>query len=182
MRDPFFEPSAFLTGATQPLANALALRTLPLHVHEILSAICLYQFVNAVVAPRVSTYLFPQVYPQLSRKTRINWNVHFVSLVQSCFINTVTLWVIYNDKERMRMDWRQRVWGYTGAGGMVQGFAAGYFLWDLLASIKDVDVHGWGALAHAASALVVSSLGFVSSCLCWIQSCAIELTYVSDRS
>ncbi len=86
-------------------------------------------------------------------------------MVQSCFINAVALWVIYNDKERMQMDWRQRVWGYTGAGGMVQGFAAGYFLWDLLASIKDVDVHGWGALAHAASALVVSSLGFVSQAL-----------------
>ena len=59
------------------------------------------------------------------------------------------------------MDWRERVWGYTGAGGMVQGFAAGYFAWDLLASIEDVDVHGWGALGHAASALVVSMLGFV---------------------
>ena len=59
------------------------------------------------------------------------------------------------------MDAAQRVWGYTGASGMVQGFAAGYFAWDLMASIKDVDVHGWGALIHAASALVVTSLGFV---------------------
>ncbi len=62
----------------------------------------------------------------------------------------------------MHMGWRERVWGYTGATGMVQGFAAGYFLWDLLASIKHVDIHGWGALAHAGSALVISSLGFVS--------------------
>ena len=61
------------------------------------------------------------------------------------------------------MDAAQRVWGYTGASGMVQGFAAGYFAWDLMASIKDVDVHGWGALIHAASALVVTSLGFVRS-------------------
>jgi hypothetical protein len=45
---------------------------------------------------------------------------------------------------------------------MVQGFAAGYFLWDLGVSIKDVDVHGWGALVHAASALAVTCLGFVS--------------------
>lgn len=59
------------------------------------------------------------------------------------------------------MDATQRVWGYTGASGMVQGFAAGYFLWDLMASIKDVDVHGWGTLIHAASALAVTSLGFV---------------------
>ena len=84
-------------------------------------------------------------------------------MVQSCIINTVALWVIYNDQERMQMDWRQRVWGYTGAGGMVQGFAAGYFLWDLIASMKDVGIHGPGALVHAASALLVSSLGFVSA-------------------
>lgn len=56
---------------------------------------------------------------------------------------------------------RERVWGYTGATGMVQGFSAGYFLWDLMMGLLDVDVHGWGAVAHAVSALAVSCLGFV---------------------
>lgn len=84
-----------------------------------------------------------------------------VSLVQSCFINTIALWVIYADGERRRMGPRERVWGYTGATGMVQGFSAGYFLWDLMTGLVDVDVHGWGAVAHALSALVVSGLGFV---------------------
>ena len=58
---------------------------------------------------------------------------------------------------------RERVWGYTGASGMVQGFAAGYFLWDLAICAGNVDVHGPGALLHAASALAVSLLGFVSA-------------------
>ena len=68
------------------------------------------------------------------------------------------------------MDWRGRVWGYTGAGGMIQGFAAGYFLWDLCVSVVNVSVFGWGLLAHAVAALVVFSLGFVSRlspCLLW---------------
>lgn len=56
---------------------------------------------------------------------------------------------------------RERVWGYTGATGMVQGFSAGYFLWDLVMSGKDMDVHGVGSFMHAASALAVSLLGFV---------------------
>ena len=85
-----------------------------------------------------------------------------VSMVQSLFINTVALWVIFADGERKSMSWRERVWGYSGATGMVQAFSAGYFVWDLLASAMDVDVHGWGALVHAASAVVVSGLGFVS--------------------
>lgn len=59
------------------------------------------------------------------------------------------------------MDATQRVWGYTGATGMIQGFSAGYFLWDLMTGVLDRDVHGWGVVAHAASALAVSSLGFV---------------------
>jgi hypothetical protein len=59
------------------------------------------------------------------------------------------------------MDWRGRVWGYTGAGGMIQGFAAGYFLWDLCVSTLHVGIFGWGMLAHAIAALVVFSLGFV---------------------
>ena len=59
----------------------------------------------------------------------------------------------------------QRVRGYTGAVGMVQGFSAGYFLWDLGVCIADVGVHGWGALTHAAAALTVSLLGFVRSLL-----------------
>ena len=55
----------------------------------------------------------------------------------------------------------ERVWGYTGASGMVQGFAAGYFLWDLVACAVEVDVQGWSALLHAASALAVTGMGFV---------------------
>ncbi|KAL8916093.1 MAG: hypothetical protein Q9172_006459 [Xanthocarpia lactea] len=160
MRDPFLGPPDSLVKAAEPIAKSLALRTLPFHVHEILPVFCFYEFINRVVSPYVSTRLAPKVYPQLSRKTKINWNVHFVSMVQSCFINTLALWVIYADKERMQMSWKERVWGYTGAGGMVQAFAAGYFAWDLLVSLQDIDVHGWGALAHAASALTVSMMGF----------------------
>ena len=163
MRDPFFTPPESLVKVTEPFAKSLALQTLPHHAHEILPAFCFYEFINRIVSPYVSSRLAPKTYPQLSRKAKINWNVHFVSMVQSCFINTLALWVIYADKERSRMGWKERVWGYTGAGGMVQGFAAGYFAWDLLASIEDVDVHGWGALFHAASALAVSMLGFVSA-------------------
>lgn len=45
---------------------------------------------------------------------------------------------------------------------MIQGFAAGYFLWDLGICITNIGVFGWGLLAHAIAALVVFSFGFVS--------------------
>jgi len=72
----------------------------------------------------------------------------------------LALWVMWADRERADMGWKERVYGYTGAGGMIQGFAAGYFLWDLVVSVQHVGIFGWGLLAHAVSALVVFSLGF----------------------
>lgn len=160
MRDPIRPPS-FLVRATQPLSNALALRTLPLHVHEILPTFCIYHFINTSLSPRLSTYLFPTTYPHLPARTKVSWNSHVVSLLQSCFINSAALWVISADKERAGWSASQRVWGYTGATGMIQAFSTGYFLWDLMTGVLDFDVHGPGVVAHAISALAVSGLGYV---------------------
>lgn len=163
MHDPFpLRPPAFLTALTTPIAESLSLHTLPLHIHEILLATLTYHLICTVIAPFLSARLFPTIYPQLPRRTRLNWDVHVVSMVQSVVVNALALWVMWVDKERARMGWEARVWGYDGAGGMIQGFAAGYFLWDLLVCVRWVGVFGWGMLAHAVAALVVFSLGFVS--------------------
>ena len=67
-----------------------------------------------------------------------------------------------NDTDRKDMNAVERVFGYTGASGMIQGLAAGYFLWDLVITLQNVKVFGYGMLAHALSALLVFSFGFVS--------------------
>ncbi|KAI9801521.1 MAG: hypothetical protein M1833_002753 [Piccolia ochrophora] len=162
MLDPVFPPPPLLTKLVQPLADALSLTTLPLHAHEVLIAFTLYHLINTRLSPAVSTWLFPDIYPHFNRKTKINWDVHVVSLCQSVLICALALWVLYVDEERSAMGWRERVWGYTGAGGMIQGLAAGYFLWDLMVSIANVNAFGWGMLAHALCALIVFSFGFVS--------------------
>lgn len=69
--------------------------------------------------------------------------------------------MIFADKERAGWSASQRVWGYTGATGMIQAFSTGYFLWDLMTGVLDFDVHGPGVVAHAVSALAVSGLGYV---------------------
>jgi len=164
MRDPFpVAPPPFLVSLTRPLASHLSLPTLPLHIHELLIAALTYHCICRYISPFLSARLFPKTYPKFSARTRLNWDVHVVSLAQSCFINSLALWVMFTDKERGSMDWEERVWGYTGADGMIQGFAAGYFLWDLSVCAGNVSVFGFGLLAHAVAALVVYSLGFVSS-------------------
>ncbi|KAA6414518.1 MAG: hypothetical protein FRX48_01267 [Lasallia pustulata] len=135
MLDPFLPPPALLTTLSRPIASSLSLTTLPLHIHEVLLAFLFYHVINTYFSPYISTKLFPSYYPALNARTKRNWDVHVVSLVQSCSINVLALWVI-------------------------MGFAAGYFLWDLCVCVAHVDVFGWGLLAHAVAALVVFSLGF----------------------
>lgn len=163
MRDPFpIPPIPALSKAIQPWADYLALPTLPLHIHEIIIIAAFYQFVHGVVSPAISSWLFPVKYAALGKRKQLSWDVHVVSLVQSTTINTIALWVIFFDDELRGMDWQERLWGYDGASGMVQALAAGYFLWDLIMTASHVDIFGLGMLAHAISALLVYSFGFVS--------------------
>ena len=164
MRDPVPPPSQYLVDVVKPFADAFSLHTLPYHVHEVLFALFFYQFVQSILSPKLSTFLFPDVYPKLNRRTRINWDVHVVSLVQSLLINTLALYVMFRDEERydMKTSVTERVFGYTGISGLVQGLAAGYFLWDLIVSTRYLTIFGIGIWAHAVTALMVFSFGFVS--------------------
>lgn len=163
MKDPFPLPAIpALSRAVEPLAEWASLPTLPTHIHEVLFAFAFYTAVNFVVSPYLSRRYFGAHYNAMSRVKRLNWDVHVVSLVQSTLINALALWVIIFDDERKAMDRQERIWGYTGACGLVQAFAAGYFLWDLLITAMYINVFGLGMLAHAVSALLVYSLGFVS--------------------
>lgn len=162
MRDPFpIPPIPWLAKAVQPLSECFSFGTLHLHIHEVVISFLSYTAINVVFAPIISRWLFPRRYEALSAEKKLSWNVHVVSLCQSTLINVLALWVMYVDEERKNMDWEQRVWGYTGAAGMVQGLAAGYFLWDLVITLRHINVFGWGMLAHALSALAVFSFSFV---------------------
>lgn len=157
MRDPFFPPYRPLQSLVTPWAQKYNLNTLPLHIHEVLIAFVAYHVVF-LLSPLISTWLFPRHYPALKPRTRINWNIHVVSLVQSILISALGLYVMFTDKERAEQE--HRVFGYTGIGGAAQAFALGYFVWDLAMSAAYFDIFGIGFLAHAASAVIVFTLGF----------------------
>jgi hypothetical protein len=163
MHDPFpFAPPAVLVPYVQKVADALALQTLPLHFHELTLAYAVYHTINRYVSPALSRYFCPQAYSALTARTKINWDVHVVSFTQSVVVCSLALWVMWTDTERHEMDRQERVHGYTGASGLIQAFAGGYFLWDLVVTVQNVQAFGIGMLFHAISALCVFSLGFVS--------------------
>jgi hypothetical protein len=163
MKDPFpIPPIPALSAAVQPWADYLNLPTLPLHIHEILITATFYEFIRSALSPALSSRLFPRQYATLSKSKKLSWDVHVVSLVQSTTISVLALWVMFADEERKQMDAQERLWGYTGASGMIQSLAAGYFLWDLFVTASNVNIFGLGMLAHAVSALLVYSFAFVS--------------------
>ncbi|OTB01492.1 hypothetical protein M426DRAFT_323384 [Hypoxylon sp. CI-4A] len=161
MRDPFpIPPIPALSKAVQPWADYFELPTLPLHIHEVVIMAAIYHVIGSVVSPILSKRVFPTQYAALSPSRRLNWDVHVVSFVQSTTINILALWVMFVDDERRNMDWQERVWGYTGGAAMIQALAAGYFLWDLIMTVRHLNIFGLGMLAHAVSALLVYSFGF----------------------
>lgn len=161
MRDPLPAPS-LLVQASKSFADKISLTTLPYHVHEILLGFLGYHFILYVLSPTISRLVCPKTYHGFNRRTRLNWDIHWVSMIQALFICAAALWVIFKDEQRHEMDWRGRLWGYTPASGMVQGFAAGYFLWDLQISAQYINIAGTSALIHAIGALAVTCIGFVS--------------------
>lgn len=163
MKDPFFiGPVPWIVKLTQPLCDRLNLPALPLHIHEVAVAALFYSFICNPVSPFLSRMIVPGHYNKLSRKRRLNWDVHVVSMIQSILINVLATWVMIKDKERSAMNWEERIWGYTGAMSMIQSLAAGYFVWDLCITSRNLDVFGLGTLAHAIAALLVYSFGYVS--------------------
>lgn len=145
----------------QALADHLHLDTLPSHAHEAILAFLAYSGIYLYVAPLVSRWLFPTIYPQLNRRSVVNWDVRVVSLVQSTFISAFALSVIARDVSRRDMGWEDRIWGYWSLGGTVQACAAGYFMWDVAVSATSLKVLGLSSLIHAIFALVITSIGFV---------------------
>ncbi|EAS32492.3 uncharacterized protein CIMG_03516 [Coccidioides immitis RS] len=160
MLDPIPPPPEWLQNLVRPFAEYVSLPSLQYHIHEVLAAFVFYQFVQSVISPALSSWLFPKIYPNFPRRTKLNWDVHVVSLVQSSLINAVALWVMFVDEERKSMSAAERVYGYSGSCALIQAMATGYFLWDLIVSTLHVRIFGIGLLFHAISALWVFSLGF----------------------
>lgn len=161
MLDPIPPPPGWLQNLVTPWAERLKLYSLPYHVHEVGAFLTFYLFIHSYLSPRLSKALFPGHYPQLPRRTQLNWNIHMVSFVQSTLVTSVALWVIITDRERKEMTLEERIYGYTGASGLVQAMATGYFIYDLIMSAIHLKMFGLGMLFHGISALCVFTLGFV---------------------
>lgn len=162
MKDPFPAP-ANVIEAFKPLAQYLSLPTLPLHAHEVIGSFVIYELLHSVVSPAISRTFFAKQYAAFPRKTKINWDSRITSQIQQAFILSLVIYTMVADPERAHTTWQERLWGYNGIIGLIQGSATGYFLWDVHVSLQYIDIMGADSLAHAAGWLIITLIGFVSS-------------------
>lgn len=181
MLDPLPVPP-LLRDAVQPLANLLHLNTLPLHIHEVLLGLVTYSFLNAFLVPYLSLRLLPRTYTNFPLRTKLQWNIHVTSFVNSTFVSAAALYVLYADQDRLSDTWEERMWEYTGLGGMVQAFGAGYFLWDVQVCAWNLDILGVTDLLHAMVALSIAILGFVCRLLSWPSSASGLLVLLTQHA
>ncbi|CUM66248.1 uncharacterized protein PRCAT00003908001 [Priceomyces carsonii] len=125
------------------------------HWHEVLGSFLFYFLINKL-SPLFSKRYLGRLYTDLSVKTRINFDIHVVGMVQ-CLISIAILLPMWNHKNWSNRvdDVHSSIFGYTPYGGFVSSMTVGYFAWDLMVCVQYFRLFGIGFLLHAFAALYV---------------------------
>lgn len=145
-------PPAFVKFVT-PYCEALGLKVLPAHLHVVLGAAAFYQLCF-LLSPALSNPF--SAYTTLGRRSKINWDIHVVSMIQSILICWLAFLALGDPK--LLAD---RVFGYSPFAGDVAALACGYFLWDSYVSLRYVKLFGVGFALHGIASLAVFLFGAV---------------------
>lgn len=157
--DPFLKFRPFPETSTTPLVA---------HWHEIVGSFLMYVLVQKL-SPMVCSRLFGKSYTQLNYKTKINFDIHVVSMVQ-CVVSVLALIPMWNHPtwKNRELDHASAVFAYYPYGAFVSSISVGYFLWDLVVCFKYMNLFGAGFLVHAVSALFVFGSTLFPFCLPWV--------------
>ncbi|AOA62842.1 hypothetical protein PP7435_CHR2-0167 [Komagataella phaffii CBS 7435] len=133
------------------------------HWHEIAISFIFYQVLYYLSAP-ICAYIFGSHYThEISKKQRINFDIHVVALVQS-FISILLTLPLFKDPM-----WKEDpIFGHTPFSNLVSALTAGYFIWDSIVCIQHFKMFGLGFLLHAFAALYVFMMAFKPFCQPWI--------------
>nr|CAG8472003.1 4497_t:CDS:2 [Entrophospora candida] len=138
--------------------NAISLPKLVNHWHVLLLS-TLACSITLAISRILSSFFFPKIYNSLQGVKRVNWDIHFVSMVHCCLVVYLSVPLLF-DKELEK----DKVFGYNIYAGNVYAFSCGYFLWDALISLYYVKDFGIGFVLHE-SVLPVASKIPTSICL-----------------
>lgn len=138
------------------------------HWHEIALSTVFYFFLQALL-PRVGRAMFGKLYTGLNTKTRLNFDIHMVLMVQCILLILliVPAWGHPHFQNRAA-DPYNSVFGYNPYGAFVASVTIGYFVWDLVVCLRYMSLFGVGFLVHAFAALFVFVCSLRPYCLLWV--------------
>lgn len=137
------------------------------HWHEIVISTVFY-FVIQAMSPAVCTTLFGKAYTALDKKTKVNFDIHAVSMVQCVISVLLLLCGLRNAPYANRLaDPESSILGYTPYLGFVAAMTIGYFIWDLFVCAWYFKLFGLSFLFHGFAALYVFSCSLRPYCLPW---------------
>ncbi|KTW27258.1 uncharacterized protein T551_03252 [Pneumocystis jirovecii RU7] len=150
MKSIFPGPPSSIQAWIAPYLTTLNMYELSKHFHVVLGASLFYQFLF-IVSPFISKRLFTS-YLTLNYPTRIKWDVHFVSIIQSILISCLVLRCYQDDKLK-----QDRLFGYSAYRAVkdIYSLACGYFLWDTITSFRYISLFGVAFYLHGMAALSV---------------------------
>jgi len=159
-KEKYFSPSDGLFPAPPPsviklftpICEKLGFNVLPRHIHVVLGGALFYQLCF-LVSPFLSSPL--KSYRTLRRRSKINWDIHLVSMIQALIICHLAYLALGDPV--LKAD---RVFGYSAFGGDVAALACGYFVWDTYVSLKYAGLFGIGFALHGIASLYVFLFGF----------------------
>lgn len=137
------------------------------HWHEIVLS-ALFYFLLQAFSPVISKRIFAKSYTGLNNKTKVNFDIHVVSMVQ-CILSILILVPAWNHPhfQNRKLDPYNSVFGYNAYLGFVSAVTVGYFVWDLFVCIRYINLFGPGFLMHAFAALFVFSCTLRPYALPW---------------
>lgn len=136
------------------------------HWHEILFSLVFYSLLQ-LLSSHLSPIIFKSRYTTFSKKTRINFDIHIVSMVQ-CIILILLVIPTVNHHNFLSDNPVSSILGYTPYGGFVSSVTIGYFIWDTLVCLRYFNLFGPGFLFHGIAALFVFGFSLYPFSIPWI--------------
>lgn len=146
-----------------------ALTSFQAHWHEVLGLFLFYCAIQAA-SPWVSKAVVGNAYTGLNAKTKLNFDIHVVSMVQ-CIILIVVLIPSWGNEhfQNRASDPYGSIFGYNEYLGFVVAITIGYFIWDLIVCLMYIRLFGAGFLLHAFAALYVFGVALIKPyCMPWV--------------
>lgn len=143
--DPLAAYAVFENSETvHKLAWLSGLPYLPKHLHEILFFAFFYFVAYALTGPVLSSTTC--WYKPLSRDIKVGLGVHVASELNALLGMFLSFPLFFSSK-------LDSLVSYTPYAGFVAACLSGYFLFDTIMCIKDIEINGWGFAGHGIAAL-----------------------------